>query len=97
MFRIKSFSNAEEFNRIFGKTVHGNGVVSRKNAILLALLKSKTIWSWCKKHDDWRMLNLSSMQDMKQLVLNYILFFVRKKFTVLSKYCKIPLNIDLEI
>ena len=72
MFRIKSFSNAEEFNRIFGKTVHGNGVVSRKNAILLALLKSKTIWEWCRQHDDWRMLNLTSMQDMKQTVLNLI-------------------------
>lgn len=72
MYRIQSFKNAEEFNRIFGKTTHGNGVVSRKNAILLALLKSKTIWSWCKQHDDWRMLNLSSMQDMKQLVLNLI-------------------------
>ncbi|UKK52695.1 hypothetical protein [Prevotella sp. E2-28] len=35
------FKNYEEFKEIFGLVEHGNGVVSRKNKILLALYKSK--------------------------------------------------------
>lgn len=36
-----NFKNYEEFKEIFGLVEHGNGVVSRKNKILLALYKSK--------------------------------------------------------
>lgn len=36
-----NFKNYEEFKEIFGFVEHGNGVVSRKNKILLALYKSK--------------------------------------------------------
>lgn len=72
MFRISAFQNAKEFNELFGKTVHGNGVISRKNAILLALLKSKSVWDWCRQHDDWRLLGITSMAEMKCVVLDYV-------------------------
>lgn len=48
MYRIKSFSNAQEFQELFGVQEHGNGVKSRRNRILLALLKHKPLWSWCR-------------------------------------------------
>ena len=38
MYRIKSFSNAQEFQELFGVQEHGNGVKSRKNKILHSLL-----------------------------------------------------------
>lgn len=42
-----NFKNYEGFKELFGMTTHGNGVVSRKNKILLALYKSRT---WLRVH-----------------------------------------------
>lgn len=72
MNRIKAFSNAEEFNEIFGKTTHGNGVVSRKNKILLAFYKSKSVWDFCHEHNEWHWLAIRDMQSLKGLVLERI-------------------------
>ena len=69
MNRITAFSNAAEFQEIFGITEHGNGVTSRKNKILLALFKSKSVWDYCKKHNDWRLLACKSMGDMQHLLM----------------------------
>ena len=60
MNRITAFSNAAEFQALFGKTEHG----TRRNAILLSFLKSRTIWDWCRKHNDWTLLGTSSMASM---------------------------------
>ena len=64
MNRITAFSNAAEFQALFGKTEHG----TRRNAILLQLLKSKKIWEWCKKNDDYGLLSTQSMTEMKKRV-----------------------------
>ena len=39
-----NFYDYNEFKEIFGVQCHGNGVKSRKNKILLALMKSKEFW-----------------------------------------------------
>lgn len=72
MYRISAFNNAEEFNEIFGKTTHGNGVVSRKNKILLAFYKSKSVWDFCHERNEWYWLGIKDMQTLKRLVLGII-------------------------
>lgn len=70
MYRIKAFSNAEEFNEIFGKTTHGNGVVSRKNKILLAFYKSKKVWQYCRENDEFEYwLSIKDMATLRRCVL----------------------------
>lgn len=69
MYRISAFNNAEGFNEIFGKTTHGNGVVSRRNKILLAFYKSKSVWDYCRANNDWSWLAISNMLDLKRKVL----------------------------
>lgn len=44
MIYIKSFKNYDEFKQLFGVVKHGNGVVSRKNKILLACLKNRKLF-----------------------------------------------------
>lgn len=46
MIYIKSFKNYDEFKQLFGVVKHGNGVVSRKNKILLACLKDRKLFHW---------------------------------------------------
>jgi hypothetical protein len=65
MNKIQSFANAKEYQELFGYVEHGNGVKSRRNKILLALLKSKTVWAYCKEHDDWSLLAIKSMAELK--------------------------------
>lgn len=73
MFRISAFNNAAEFNEIFGKTTHGNGVVSRKNKILLAFYKSKAVWDYCREHDEFGFwLSIKDMATLKHRVLSRI-------------------------
>lgn len=70
MYRITSFSNAEEFNEIFGITEHGNGVCSRKNKILLEFYKSKSVWAFAKKHDLYhRFFKIRTMSEMKSTIV----------------------------
>ena len=65
MNKIQSFKNAQEFQELFGIQEHGNGVKSRRNKILLALLKSKSVWDYCREHGDWSLLAIKSMAEMK--------------------------------
>lgn len=70
MYRIKSFSNAREFQELFGVQEHGNGVKSRRNRILLAFLKHKPIWEWCHEHDNWELLGIKSMAELKKTLID---------------------------
>lgn len=72
MNKIQSFKNAQEFQELFGVQEHGNGVKSRRNKILLALLKSKTVWAYCKENDNWDLLAIKSMAELKSLVTKKI-------------------------
>ena len=68
MYKIRSFNNATEFQGLFGIS---NG--TRRNKILLALLKSKEVWRWCREHGDYDLLGISSMAELKQVVTNKII------------------------
>ena len=72
MNKIQSFKNAQEFQELFGIQEHGNGVKSRRNKILLALLKSKTVWAYCRERDDWSLLAIKSMPEMKTTLTKMI-------------------------
>ena len=72
MNKIQSFKNAQEFQELFGIQEHGNGVKSRRNKILLALLKSKSVWDYCRERDDWSLLAIKSMAEMKTTLTKMI-------------------------
>lgn len=64
MNKIQSFKNAQEFQELFGIQEHGE-VKSRRNKILLALLKSKSVWAYCREREDWSLLAIKSMAELK--------------------------------
>lgn len=83
MLYIKSFNNYEEFKQVFAITKHGNGVLSRKNRILLAMLKDRCFFHWwlntrtiveeraiCSKEylDSVDYLNAANMDGLKNFV-----------------------------
>ena len=72
MNKIQSFKNAQEFQELFGIQEHNNGVKSRRNKILLALLKSKSVWAYCRERDDWSLLAIKSMPEMKTTLTKMI-------------------------
>ena len=72
MNKIQSFANAKEYQELFGYVEHGNGVKSRRNKILLALLKSKSVWAYCRERDDWSLLAIKSMAEMKTTLTKMI-------------------------
>lgn len=69
IFNIRDY---EDFQLIFGMESHGNGVKSRKNKILLQHLKNPALIKYCREHDDWSLLHIRSMAELKHLVLGYI-------------------------
>lgn len=62
----------EDFKYLFGLELHGNGVKSRKNKILLQHLKNPALIKWCRENNDWSLLHIRSMAELKHLVLSYI-------------------------
>ena len=66
MIYIKSFSNYEGFKEVFGFIEHGNGVKSRKNKILLGVLKDRKFIHRCLGSEkDAKILSITSMAEMK--------------------------------
>ena len=68
-FKIRDY---EDFKFLFGLEIHGNGVKSRKNKILLQHLKNPALIRWCRNNNDWSLLHIRSMAELKHLVLSYI-------------------------
>lgn len=66
LFRIRNY---EDFNFLFGVESHGNGVKSRKNKILLQHLKNPALIRYCREHNDFDLLHIRSMAELKQMVL----------------------------
>ena len=62
----------DDFKYLFGLEHHGNGVKSRKNKILLAHLKTKSLIQYCREHDDFSLLQIRNMADLKKLTLEAI-------------------------
>lgn len=69
LFNIRDY---EDFQYLFGMESHGNGVKSRKNKILLQHLKNPALIKYCREHDDWSLLRIRNMADLKQMVLCHI-------------------------
>lgn len=69
LFNIRDY---EDFKYLFGLEAHGNGVKSRKNKILLQHIKNPALIKWCREHNDWSLLHIRSMAELKHLVLGYI-------------------------
>lgn len=66
---LYNIRNYDDFQNLFGMEVHGNGVKSRANKILLNHLKSRSLIHWCREHDDYTLLRLRNMADLKKTVL----------------------------
>lgn len=69
LFNIRDY---DDFKFLFGLETHGNGVKSRKNKILLQHLKNPALLHWCREHNDWSLLHIRSMAELKHRVLSYI-------------------------
>lgn len=69
LFNIHDY---DDFRFLFGLETHGNGVKSRKNKILLQHIKNPALIKWCREHEDWSLLRLRNMADLKQKVLDAI-------------------------
>lgn len=69
LFNIRDY---EDFKYVFGLETHGNGVKSRKNKILLQHLKNPALIRYCREHNDWSLLHIRNMANLKQLVLDAI-------------------------
>ena len=60
------FQNYEEFKSIFGIQYHGNGAKNRKNKILLAYIKNRELLHEAVKTNDFTLLHISNIADLKQ-------------------------------
>lgn len=69
LFNINDY---DDFQYLFGLETHGNGVKSRKNKILLQHLKNPALIKYCREHDDFSLLHIRNMANLKQLVLDAI-------------------------
>ena len=75
MIYFKNFKNAKEFNELFGIVEHGNGAKSRRNKILLEVLKNKEFHKWWKQYGhlyrcyDVDLMTVNSMNGLKKLAL----------------------------
>lgn len=69
LFKIAGY---DDFKYLFGLETHGNGVKSRRNKILLQHIKNPALIKWCREHNDWTLIHIRSMAELKQMVLCYI-------------------------
>lgn len=69
IFNIQDY---DDFKYLFGMESHGNGVKSRKNKILLQHIKNPALIKYCRKHNDFSLLHIRNMADLKRLVLEAI-------------------------
>ena len=82
LFNIHDY---DDFKYIFGLESHGNGVKSRKNKILLQHLKSPALIKYCREHNDFSLLHIRNMADLKQLVLEAIQYSGKHDSTLQNK------------
>lgn len=69
---IYNFYDYEDFRYLFGIEHHGNGAKSRRNKILLQHLKNRALIRYCREREDWSLLHIRSMADLKKTVLQAI-------------------------
>lgn len=66
------FKNYDEFKETFGLNYHSNGTKSRKNKILLSFIKNKALLHDAVKSGNYKLLHISDMQTLKQVVTGKI-------------------------
>ena len=67
------FTDYEDFQERFGIIHHGNGTKNRKNKILLAYIKNKDLLHQARVTNDYSLLHISSMSELKQVMMKRIL------------------------
>lgn len=85
------FKNYEEFKSIFGIQHHSNGAKSRKNKILLAYIKNRELLHEAIRTNDFTLLHISNMSDLKQEMKKRI-----KKSGLRSSKMKYKVNLNGE-
>src|SRR5699024_11021308 len=68
-----NFYGYEEFKARFGLEKRENGVVVRKNRILLAHLKNPVLLKYCREHDDYTLLHIHDMADLQKRVVEAVI------------------------
>ena len=63
------FMDYEDFKERFGIIHHGNGTKNRKNKILLAYIKNKDLLHKARVTNDYSLLHISSMSELKQVMM----------------------------
>lgn len=64
-----NFNGYEGFKEIFGLRAHGNGFSLRRNSILLAYYKSRSVLNYIRKHDAPYLYTISTMAELKEKCL----------------------------
>lgn len=72
MLYITAFSNYEEFQELFGVRQFDNGNKSRKNKILLALLKDKAFFKEAIKSGDLYPFSIKNMVNLRNYLTHRI-------------------------
>ena len=67
------FCGYEGFRACFGLEKRDNGVVVRKNKILLAHLKNPALLKYCEEHNDYTLLHIYNMADLQKKVFEAII------------------------
>lgn len=66
------FIDYEDFKERFGIVHHGNGAKNRKNKILLAYIKNIELLRQARLTNDYSLLHISSMSELKQVMIKRI-------------------------
>ncbi len=62
------FMDYEDFKERFGIIHHGNGTKNRKNKILLAYIKNKQLLHNARVNNNYTLLHISNMSELKQVM-----------------------------
>ena len=68
-----NFIDYQDFREKFGIVHHGNGAKNRKNKILLAYIKNKELLHQARITNDYSLLHISSMSELKQVMFDRII------------------------
>ena len=68
-----NFIDYQDFQEKFGIVHHGNGAKNRKNKILLAYIKNKELLHQARITNDYSLLHISSMSELKQVMFDRII------------------------
>lgn len=66
------FYDYKDFQERFGIVHHGNGAKNRKNKILLAYIKNRDLLRQARETNDYTLLHISSMSELKQVMTERI-------------------------